>query len=354
MERSLFAGLIGVILMFSNITALKAHDVKVCNCDKSCYTEGVSQLTCSASEVRLFSNGVPSLASPTMVGITETTQQFPMAQGYVFSLPRVPKAAPKPSALGSGPIGVAVNGVPIFGLAPQDRHYRKPGNETTIESQRVLDDCGGHVGAQDDYHYHVAPICLIEELGEKWVEVEKKPIGHALDGFPIHALGWFDEANEIESQLDACRGYQAENGNYFYNVRKGSGFEILNCFKGELRGVLNHQRQLRLDRSGEVIGGTPILFLVEEFSRSSHAGEICDVLTGSMLGGQPILWNDEKVLPFKFPKQGSLFYCNSLCYGLFFNSERHNALHYEYVTTGCPNGFDAEKRKMNLFFSIKQ
>ena len=95
-----------------------------------------------------------------------------------------------------------------------------------------LDDCGGHAGRWDDYHYHIAPICLIEELGEKHIEQMKRPIGYAMDGYPIHALGWFSKENDVENKLDECRGMTDENGRYFYNVMKNDSCDVLNCLTG--------------------------------------------------------------------------------------------------------------------------
>jgi hypothetical protein len=54
-----------------------------------------------------------------------------------------------------------------------------------------------NAGRGDDCHYHTACRCLIKDLGTVHVETEKKPIGFAMDGFPILALGWFKKSNDV-------------------------------------------------------------------------------------------------------------------------------------------------------------
>ena len=64
---------------------------------------------------------------------------------------------------------MAVNGVPLY--SPWDQAAVR--NHTLDTGE--LDVCGGHAGRGDDYHYHIAPKCLIDTLGENHVDVAKLP-----------------------------------------------------------------------------------------------------------------------------------------------------------------------------------
>ncbi|MFT6766239.1 MAG: hypothetical protein ACJA1Y_000267 [Burkholderiaceae bacterium] len=106
-----------------------------------------------------------------------------------------------------------------------------------------LEECGGHAGRGDDYHHHhhFAPLCFIQQLGEVAIEQEKRPIGFAMDGYPIHALSWLYKANTVKNKLDACRGLVNSTGQYVYNVKTTSDWDILNCVSGEPTGFTKRQ-----------------------------------------------------------------------------------------------------------------
>src|SRR3984957_8923241 len=129
----------------------------------------------------LESTGMPT--HKMMVGITAWQQQVPLPQDFTgenaFKIPRHPVFAEKPvsakTALFSGAIAVAVNGIPIFNPIKNDGH-----TDTYLAGE--LDVFGGHCGRADDYHYHMAPLHLVDVVGKE------NPIGYALDGFPLYGL----------------------------------------------------------------------------------------------------------------------------------------------------------------------
>ena len=196
--KKLLAIVVLGLLLSGNSTS--SHTINKCYCDNECYTDEVSIVSCNEKEkkVKFKSNGLPDKNHELMIGITASNQQFPSVHDYLFEINIKPEYTEEVTMTESGPIGVAVNGVPLFDPSTQGPKKGSTGKPSHALDVGELDNCGGHAGRGDDYHYHIAPKCLIEELGEQKIEVEKKPIGFAKDGFPILALGWFKKENNIE------------------------------------------------------------------------------------------------------------------------------------------------------------
>ena len=329
------------ILMLSNNS--HAHEISTCMCDEACYTDEVSNLACTSKSASFTSHGVPDETHSKMEGIIATNQQFPRVHQYEYKITRTPKKANQPTLTDTGAIGVAVNGVPIFDPFTQGPVNPKTGKRPNTLYQGELDNCGGHAGRGDDYHYHISPICLIEELGEIYIEKMKRPIGYAMDGYPIHALGWFDKANDVEDELDDCRGMMDENGNYFYNVKNEESWEVANCLTGEPQKFSKDKWIHRQDKFGNKYVGIPLKFKVQEYSQTDHKLDICYVMTG-ILEKEQILLTDGTTKQLK-NETGSIFYCNSHCYGIFFEvqkdpSIRGRAVLYDQILDGCPVTFE--------------
>jgi len=165
---------------------------------------------------------------PMMIGITLSNGQVPVPQMIVednfYSVPLNPIKASMPSAtVGQGPIAVAINGVMIFNPTQQSGIYT-PDTDPYLIGE--LDECGGHSGRGDDYHYHISPVCLIDELAEV---VTDQPIAYALDGYPIYG---FTNADGSLPILDECNGETDDDGNYHYHATET--FPYINwCFTGE-------------------------------------------------------------------------------------------------------------------------
>jgi hypothetical protein len=154
-------------------------------------------------------------AHPMMAGILTWQQQVPLPQPYsgdnAWRIPLQPKLADKPirgkTALLRGAIALAANGVPIFNAL----------NNRGEDAYKIgeLDRWGGHCGRSDDYHYHVAPLHLLEKLGAD------SPLGHALDGFPLYGL--FDPKQPKTcplggtAALDEINGHLGKGGEYHYH-----------------------------------------------------------------------------------------------------------------------------------------
>jgi len=151
-----------------------------------------------------------------------------------WDIPLEPTEADTPGALGLGVIGVAVNGVPLFGAfeAPQ-QGYGDP------LSDGLLDTCNGHTAPGGMYHYHARYGCLFEDPDEPGLVY-----GYTNDGYAIVApfactdtactqteevtssyvkvdetsnaafAAW--EYQEGAGDLDECNGRTDEDGVYRY------------------------------------------------------------------------------------------------------------------------------------------
>lgn len=157
------------------------------------------------------SDGMPD--HPMMIGITAWQQQVPLPQQYTgnnaWRIPLNPVPARKPMSAKTGffrgAIAIAVNGVPIFNPIKND-------GKTDTLTAGELDQWGGHCGRADDYHYHIAPVHLEKIVGKG------KPVGFALDGYPIYAYA--DEDGSTPKDLDWLNGHKDSDGNYHYHATK--------------------------------------------------------------------------------------------------------------------------------------
>ena len=159
-----------------------------------------------------------------MVDITAWIQRVPIPFSFEWKIPLQPvwlhsyeEASPR------GPIAFAINGVPIFHYEARpdvstDPSNYDPGHDTVVQSE--LDQCGGHAGQGDDYHYHYAPVCLLDEHDLS------QPIGYGLDGVPLYygtggtdyyGSGLYNNIDNLpDGSLDECNALALDDGNFVY------------------------------------------------------------------------------------------------------------------------------------------
>jgi len=91
------------------------------------------------------------------------------AETYVVQFPEAPSTAGQP--MKTAVVGLAVNGVPIFGnfAAPGDDIYQEAG---------TFDRCGGHPQMTGAYHYHAEPYAISYD--------DDAFVGLMRDGYPIY------------------------------------------------------------------------------------------------------------------------------------------------------------------------
>jgi YHYH protein len=171
---------------------------------------------------------VPGQAEPKlMVGIKNFIMRVPVPFAFNWKLPLKPKMLDTPvEAASRGPIGIAIDGVPIFlwDKRPDSSDppgYYDPKYDTIVQDE--VDHCGGHAGQGEDYHYHYAPVCLVD------VKHLDRPIGYGIDGVPIYygtggtdffGDGKLNAINNVPGKLDACNGFTKPDGGYAYYTTK--------------------------------------------------------------------------------------------------------------------------------------
>jgi phosphatidylethanolamine-binding protein (PEBP) family uncharacterized protein len=189
-------------------------------------------VTCDSTYAYFSTYGIQSKHAM-MNGIRATNQQVPIPQNFTgtnaWKLPLVPGvAATKVSAL-DGPIGLAVNGVPIFNPCKQGGCSGAGGGDTKVLGE--LDLCNGHAGRADDYHYHAAPLCMMSDQNAAYWDTH--PLGWALDGYAI--FGYRNADGTTASRDAVCGGSAVTHPNapagYAYHVTDVSPY-VLSCFHG--------------------------------------------------------------------------------------------------------------------------
>ncbi|MEO0406431.1 MAG: YHYH protein [Cyanobacteria bacterium P01_A01_bin.135] len=220
---------------------------------------------CTADFLEVSATGLPDLTSGSsedlpMVGITSWIQRVAVPYDYNWRIPLSPAWLDEPvEASARGPIAVAVDGVPIF-------HYeRRPDASTSLDNyeqrndtvvQGELDQCGGHSGQGEDYHYHYAPVCLMDEhnLG--------LPIAFGLDGAPVYFGEGGDEyygrgrytglSYLPDEALDDCNALQLPDGGFVHFTTKTPPY-VVGCH----HGAFNPELQIEPGPFDALAQGTP-------------------------------------------------------------------------------------------------
>jgi hypothetical protein len=121
-------------------------------------------------------------------------------QNLTFRIPRNPKESSAHSATPMGPIGVSLNGIPLF------NQYAAGGSPLTGEINS-FDQHAGHPQQQGQYHYHIEPTYLTGSKGKDAL------IGFLLDGFPVY--GPTENGKTVSnSDLDAYHGHTTATADY--------------------------------------------------------------------------------------------------------------------------------------------
>ena len=209
-------------------TTLAAINCQHVNNSLTASTTGVASSTCDSTYAYIASDGLAT--HPMMNGIVATNLQVPVAQNFfganAWKIPLAPAIAAATTAAVDGPIGVAINGVPIFNPCKQGGCQN---GDTKVLGE--LDTCNGHAGRADDYHYHAAPTCLM--AGKPANYWDTHPLGWALDGFAIY--GYNNADGTVATRDSICGGNTSvtQNGpaGYSYHVTDASPY-VLSCFRG--------------------------------------------------------------------------------------------------------------------------
>jgi len=146
------------------------------------------------------------------------------AMNYTMTIPTRPNGALKHEKTSLGPIGLALNGVPIFN--------DKEGGNAALDDLTIktFDYAGAHPAPREDYHYHVT--------GKYTSSDDANLIGFLRDGFPIYGRQDMDGSypNDLDENgghvgptadfPDSIYHYHTSNENYlntgFYILKAGA------------------------------------------------------------------------------------------------------------------------------------
>ncbi|MGJ8533745.1 MAG: YHYH protein [Alphaproteobacteria bacterium] len=220
-------------------------------------------VTCADGHAIIASDTYPD--HPLMTGIVGTNEQIPVPADYAAPIPLQPTLGSDPLTRDSS-LGVAVNGVPIFDytgggeMSEADLYHHQTQHDTLLTQQ--LDICGGHAGRGDDYHYHVKPTCMIEQMANAG---DDAIIGWAFDGFPIYGDKNPDGTIIAEGVLDVCNGQPDEIFGYRYHTSSEAPY-IVQCLMGEVADIrdLPRVRPLSPDVGRPPNGGVEDLVFTED------------------------------------------------------------------------------------------
>ena len=201
---------------------------------------GATSITSDGSFVTIKTTGLPdhkSVYYPTSNSLYEnfsgttfsniTFSKNPnsiSSQSYTFKIPINPAVAATHAASPLGPIGVALNGVPLF------NQYAGPNQPLTSEITS-FDQYWGHPQQTGQYHYHVEPLYLTTVKASK-----SALLGFLLDGFPVYGPQE-NGATVANTSLDAYHGHTSAtteypNGIYHYHITNTDPYINGNGFYG--------------------------------------------------------------------------------------------------------------------------
>jgi len=209
------------------------------------YPDPELTVNCDEDYVVVQSNGIPNFE------FTQITPNALQAQTVEWRIPRYPTEASSLETIeySLGAVGVAVNGLPLFGPNEAPTHGW---GDPYLDG--ILDYCNGHTGPGGDYHFHARPDCLWEDLDGQTHLV----VGYAFDGYPILAPWACDDVDctsvtKMESSwkrttdvtdawqahdyvegsgtLDECNGTVGSDGTYRYYATDTFPY-LFACYRG--------------------------------------------------------------------------------------------------------------------------
>ena len=162
-------------------------------------------------------------------------------QSFSWTLPKNPQIKSRfpesilenSNALPLGPIGFALNGVPLFNPFNSGKEDAVSRDSSGYE---VMDLCHGHPDMHGRYHYHYQEQtdgCLFGSMNAQIVaEAGKRSpkIGYAFDGIAIY--GPLGKDGVAPTDLDKCNGrMDTDLGQYVYHTTDGKAPYIIGCYR---------------------------------------------------------------------------------------------------------------------------
>ncbi len=244
--------------------------------------------TCEDEFLRLRSEtGLPDMTATQaedqpMIGIRAWIQRVALPFTYNWRIPMEPTWLSQPiEASARGPIAVAIDGVPIFHYERRpdvstDLDNYDPANDTVLQGE--LDQCGGHAGQGEDYHYHYTPVCLLDghDLSQ--------PIAFGLDGAPVYfgeggtdyyGRGRYSDWDYLPgAPLDDCNALQFGDGQFVHFSTKNPPY-MIGCHHGAFDATLQIEPRPMPGREQGVASpfggafGEPVSTQITDFSKDA-------------------------------------------------------------------------------------
>jgi len=225
------------------------------------YAAPTLRVSCAGGVMTIESNGI------TPYTFVARTPNPLVAHTMRVQIPLAPSRASQPASLPLlGTVGVAVNGLAIFG----PNEAAQPANQAWGDPiyNGITDGCRGHTATM--YHYHaLMQKCLVASglVAEPWKNPEpaatqRSPIlAYALDGFPIYGryectttacttvvemLSAWERIGDPRTNawsayqyvaktdavyLDRCNGHTGPGGDYHYHETAGFPY-VIGCYAG--------------------------------------------------------------------------------------------------------------------------
>ncbi|MFY9241747.1 MAG: YHYH protein [Polaribacter sp.] len=174
---------------------------------KNSYTDGVS-VEVNGDFISISSTGLPDHKTPYWGQGHEMYEDFPGTNhanantsmttfNYVMTIPTKPSEATNKEQTDLGPVGMALNGAPIY-------NDYEGGGVLQENAWGTFDSTGAHPGPNEDYHYHCEGTYLSVD--------DSNLIGFLRDGFPIY--GRKDMDGSYPSDLDDNGGHISVTDNF--------------------------------------------------------------------------------------------------------------------------------------------
>lgn len=247
---------IAALVATAAASGASAHEDHCTAVTKSVADAGFDQrviVTCTDSHAIIRSDTYPDHEK--MTGIVGTNEQVPVPADYAAPVLLSPTLGTTPLTRDAA-LGVAVNGVPIYDytgggeMSEADLSHHQAEHDTLQTKQ--LDVCGGHAGRGDDYHYHVKPTCMIDQMANAG---DEPIIGWAFDGFPIYGDNNPDGSVISEGALGVCNGQIDDTFGYRYHTSAEAPY-IVQCLMGIVTDF-NQLPRVRALSSANGGGATP-------------------------------------------------------------------------------------------------
>lgn len=180
------------------------------------------------------------------------------------------------------PIGIAADGIPILHYAKENEpdEIAQLGQDYSDRDTVLLgeiDQCGAHAGNGEDYHYHMAPVCMMD------THDPSKPLAYMFDGLPLYFgtgggvmttdgtnygagrytdLNYLPQAVKTGSRgLDECNAYDlnGDGSEYVYYTTTSAPYTI-GCYRAQASqsGSITGPRHWENDRLSDFTFGTEV------------------------------------------------------------------------------------------------